>query len=87
MDYENQIISLHLTGYGDAEVKVSDLTDDQLKELWRDAKVEVARWAYRERTGRDPAKSVFDLTGKDAVWRIEWKKRQEAKKAAETTND
>jgi hypothetical protein len=32
VDYESQTISLHLTGAGDAEVKVSDLTDDQLEE-------------------------------------------------------
>jgi hypothetical protein len=87
VDYENQTISLHLTGAGDAEVKVSDLTDDQLEELWVDARVDVARLALRERIGIDISKGVDDLTGDDARWYIEWKQRQKEKKAIELEND
>lgn len=87
MDYENQTISLHLTGAGDAEVKVSDLTNDQLRELWENARVDVARLALRERTGNDISKGVTDLTGEDFLWYLEWAKRQRDKESAEGTSD
>ncbi len=87
MDYENQIISLHLTGAGDAEIKVSDLTNDQLRELWENARVDVARLALRERTGSDISKGIFDLTPEDVEWYYEWTQRQKEKKATESEND
>jgi len=87
MDYENQTIPLHLTGVGDVEVKVSDLTDDQLRELWVNAHVDVARLALRERTGNDISKGVADLTGEDFLWYLEWKQRQRDKESAEGTSD
>lgn len=87
MDYENQTISLHLTGAGDAEIKVSELTDDQLEELWVAARVDVARLALRERTGIDISKGISDLTSEDVKWHYEWTQRQKEKKATESEND
>jgi hypothetical protein len=74
---ENEEVTLHLN-YGKeghtVTVKLGDLDDDQLAELY-DSGLESARYVLRERTGKDPAVTFFNMTADDAEWKYDWLKR------------
>lgn len=75
-----QELTVHLN-YGDegktVSVKLDDLEDDQLQELY-DSGLEEARFVLRERTGWDPAVNILNMTKEDFQWRLDWKKRHGA---------
>ncbi len=74
---ENEEVTLHLN-YGKeghtVTVKLGDLEDDQLAELYESG-LESARYVLRERTGKDPAVNLFNMTADDADWKYDWLKR------------
>lgn len=78
MDYENQTIELHVIGQGLQKFKVSDLTNEELEDLWYNGQNDTARFALRERTGIDPSKTWDTLTKADFDWYVAWNKRKEA---------
>jgi beta-lactamase class D len=83
VDYESQVIKLHIIGRGFKEFKVSDLTDDELRDLWFNAQNDTARYALRERTGMDPTWTTSNMTKEDFQWYVGWKERQKAKQDLE----
>lgn len=74
---EEEEVTLHLN-YGaeghTVTVKLGDLDDDQLAELY-DSGLENARYVLRERTGKDPAVTLSNMTPKDVEWHVDWLKR------------
>lgn len=74
---EEEEVTLHLN-YGKeghtVTVKLGDLDDDQLAELY-DSGLESARYVLRERTGKDPAVTFSNMTPEDAAWKYDWLKR------------
>jgi hypothetical protein len=83
VDYENQTIEMHIIGRGTETFKVSELTNEELEDLWYNANNETARFALRERTGVDPTWSFDTYTKEDHEWRMAWAKRQREKLALE----
>jgi hypothetical protein len=56
-------------------VNLEDLDDDQLLSLYEDANLEEARFVLRERTGSDPAVTLWNMTPDDVRWSYDWKVR------------
>jgi hypothetical protein len=54
---------------------LGDLDNEQLESLYKDAGVEEARLVLRERTGRDPAVTLWNITPEDMKWRYDWMQR------------
>lgn len=71
---EEEEVTLHLN-YGteahDVTVKLGELDDDQLAELY-DSGLESARYVLRERTGDDPAVTLSNMTPEDIQWAYDW---------------
>jgi hypothetical protein len=71
---EEEEVTLHLN-YGaeghTVTVKLGDLDDDQLAELYASG-LENARYVLRERTGSDPAATLFNMTPEDVAWAYDW---------------
>jgi hypothetical protein len=80
---EERPIFLHLN-YGDSaedvEIVVSELSDEQLRALWDNFKLQEARLELRERTGHDPAVHLFNYTSEDIDWYINWLERNPEKR-------
>jgi hypothetical protein len=78
VNYEDQTIEMHIIGRGMQTFKVSELTNEELEDLWYNANNETARFALRERKGIDPTWTVSTMKKSDIEWMMDWKKRQRA---------
>jgi hypothetical protein len=81
-NYEEYQVDMHVTtasGGKDLKFQIKDLTDEELRQFYDETGLEEARFAYRERTGWDPAKNLWNLGPEDGAWFHDWCERNPEK--------
>jgi len=55
-------------------INLEELSDEKLQELY-EVGVQEARYVLRERTGWDPAVTLWNITPADMQWFVDWRRR------------